>query len=169
MIGKQLSTEEKRVAQLLLADFEKSGIHMPQATRERFVDLNDKILELGQMFASSAFPSVNAIEIENASKKMEGVPREIMDHVVGRGLKESRQKDLAIVSTTSMAAMMVLKMARDEQVRKLMFVGMNSAAEWQVDILEKLLKTRGELASLLGKKSYADMYLGDKMARTPGW
>ncbi|KAJ3407047.1 Mitochondrial intermediate peptidase [Chytridiales sp. JEL 0842] len=161
MIGPQLSEEEKRVAHLLLLDFEKSGIHMPQKKREQFVDLNDKILELGQSFTASAFPGVSAVEIEKASVRLQGLSRETIAKLV------QGKEDLAVVSTTSMSAMMVLKHVRDEQVRKLMYTGMNSATEWQVEILEKLLKTRGELASLLGKRSYADMYLGDKMARTP--
>ncbi|KAJ3328070.1 Mitochondrial intermediate peptidase [Blyttiomyces sp. JEL0837] len=172
-----MTSQERRVAQLLLADFEKSGIHMPDATRHRFVELNDRILELCQKFVAQAHPAVRAVEVEGASSRLAGVPRDIVRSVLASGSSPSsggrssanreREKDLARIPTPSMAAFQILKSARDEQVRKLVFLGMNSASKWQLDTLDEMLKTRGELARLLDKKSYAQMYLKDKMAQTP--
>jgi mitochondrial intermediate peptidase len=150
---------------------------MPESQRLKFVALNDKILSLGQQFASNAFPAVTEVEIEKASERLMGLPK----HVIGSLIKTSKERlaaesnetttsedDVAIVSTTSMMAMHVLKKVRDEKVRELVFRGMNSASSSQIRVLEEMLETRLELAKLLGKKSYADLYLSDKMAKTPG-
>ncbi|TPX60876.1 hypothetical protein SpCBS45565_g07392 [Spizellomyces sp. 'palustris'] len=158
-ISTQFSEQELRVANLLLVDFEKSGIHMPLATRKRFVELQDRILELGQAVVMNAFPVVDSIEVEDPRKKLQGVPENIISSVtVG-----SR----AIIPTSSAAALAVLRMARDEDVRRTMYMAMNSGSKYQVDVLEEMLVKRGELARLLGKESYAQMYLVDKMAETP--
>ncbi|KAI8851156.1 hypothetical protein BC829DRAFT_425054 [Chytridium lagenaria] len=150
----QLNTHQGlyELPELLLVDFEKSGVNMPSKTRDRFVDLNDRILKLGHEF------------IEAASKTLLGVPKDVVSEVLRKG---SRWKDTAVVSTDSAAAISILKTARNEDVRRLVFLGMNSAVQEQIDILEELLKTRGDLARLLEKNSYADLYLSDKMAKTP--
>ncbi|KAJ3214385.1 Mitochondrial intermediate peptidase [Dinochytrium kinnereticum] len=163
-IRKHLSIEELRVAELLLVDFEKSGVNMSAKTRDRFVDLNDRILRLGHEFVSNGYSSVREVEVEAASKKLVGVPKDIVADAMRRG---SRWKDTAVISTDSAAAINVLRTARDEEVRRLVFLGMNSADPEQISILEEMLKTRGELAQLLKKNSYADLYLSDKMAKTP--
>ena len=49
-VASSLSTEATAVAQVFLRDFEKSGIHLPPAERERFVQLSDEILVLGRGF-----------------------------------------------------------------------------------------------------------------------
>ena len=49
-VASSLSTEATAVAQVSLRDFEKSGIHLQPAERERFVQLSDEILALGRGF-----------------------------------------------------------------------------------------------------------------------
>ena len=44
---------DKHVARLFLLDFYQCGIHLPKAERERVVELNDSILQIGQQFAAS--------------------------------------------------------------------------------------------------------------------
>ncbi|KAJ3110203.1 Mitochondrial intermediate peptidase [Phlyctochytrium bullatum] len=163
-IRKNMSAEELRVGELLLLDFEKSGVQMPAATRERFVELNDRILRLGQEFVMNGYPCVYDVEIEKASQRLKGVPVETVAEVMRAG---SRWKDTARVVTNSSAASTLLRMASDENVRRLIYLAMNSADKGQIAVLEDLLKTRGELARMLGKKSYSEMVLFDKMVKTP--
>ena len=44
---------DKHVAKLFHMDFQQSGIHLDEKTRESVVDLNDEILQLGQNFTSN--------------------------------------------------------------------------------------------------------------------
>ena len=42
------------VAHLFIFDFEQSGIHLQEAQRQKVVDLNEYILQLGQKFSMNA-------------------------------------------------------------------------------------------------------------------
>ena len=158
-----LSPEEARVTQLLMTDFEKSGIHMPQKTRRQFVELNDRIMALGQQFTLNAFPSINKIRIDNPQEELQGLPASLIEGVMrsGRGSKH------AYVSTAPDIASAVLLLCRNETTRRRMFMATHSASESQLDVLQEMLVRRGQLAALLGKPSYAHMFLVDKMASTP--
>ncbi|KAJ1548075.1 hypothetical protein HK405_004288 [Cladochytrium tenue] len=166
-VSRDLSTEERRVAELLLHDFEKSGVHMTAGKRARFVELNDRIVRLGQAFALGAGrPGVEAIEIEDPTARLDGVPEAVVRAAVRRG-RDERRGAVAIIPLGGGAAQTVLATARDESVRQLMFVAMNSASPEQVDVLEEMLQTRGELSKLLGKSSFAEVTLADRMAKNP--
>ncbi|KAJ1559513.1 Mitochondrial intermediate peptidase, partial [Nowakowskiella sp. JEL0078] len=142
-----------------MKDFEKSGIHMPERMRNQFVKLNDRILELGQEFVENAHPSVSSVHFENPTSTLNGLPSSI----ISKTTKNSK----AHISTISSQAQLVLKMCTEEESRKKMFIAMNSADPYQMETLEELLKVRGELANLLGKKSYAHVVLADQMAKSP--
>ena len=49
------SPVDKHVSKLFLLDFQQCGIHLDERSREKVVQLNDEILQLGQVFASNAF------------------------------------------------------------------------------------------------------------------
>ena len=44
---------DKHVAELFRIDFQQSGIHLDDSSRESVVNLNDEILQLGQQFTSN--------------------------------------------------------------------------------------------------------------------
>ncbi|KAG6871902.1 Mitochondrial intermediate peptidase [Termitomyces sp. Mi166 len=76
------------------------------------------------------------------------------------------QRDL-LVYPGSLQAQMIMRSAPSEEPRRRLYIAANSSTPEQIRILEELLRTRGELAKLVGKESYAAMTLGDKMAKTP--
>ena len=61
---------DKRVTKLYLADFEQSGIHLDENNRKKFVQVNNKLIELLTKFQiSSQLPS--EIPAQNVDKKFE--------------------------------------------------------------------------------------------------
>ena len=49
---------DKRVCNLFLNDFEQSGIHLDQTTRNKFVNVNDQLLDyMAQFQASTQAPT----------------------------------------------------------------------------------------------------------------
>ena len=165
VIVNRLSSQEKKVTMLLLQDFEKSGVHMPLKAREQYIKLNDEIQNLGQIFSNNAGPGVESVAFSDISSKLKGVPSGLID--VLRRVQE-RNDGKILVPTNSEVASIIMRTASNESVRKEMFDALNSATRQQISTLEQMLLKRGELAKLLGKKSYAEMYLADKMAETPG-
>ncbi len=163
-IGTRLSVQEKKVAMLLLEDFEKSGVHMPLDARKRFITLSDDIQTLGKSFSDGCSPGQESVAINDISK-LKGIPSQLI--TVLKKIQD-RNDGRIIIPTHSEVASIIMRTAFDENVRRDMFHALNSATEEQIITLEKMLLKRGELAKLLGKKSYAEMYLADKMAETPG-
>ncbi|TPX49054.1 hypothetical protein SeMB42_g02758 [Synchytrium endobioticum] len=168
--------QERHVAKLLLADFEKSGIHLSQIAREKVVDLHNRILSVGQDFVMGAGPGVPAVLFNDAYNDLAGVPKEIIEScLVSKKTHRLLHKQSntgtyiarAIVPMGSPAVGAVLRFARNETARKRVFEASNSGANAQVALLEDLLKSRAELANVLGLLSYSSLHLSDKMAKTP--
>ncbi|KAJ1310196.1 hypothetical protein OPQ81_006940 [Rhizoctonia solani] len=135
----RLSPEQKQVALLFIRDFEKSGIHLPEAQRSQFVTLSDTILSIGRQFLTEA-----------------AAPRP--------DLKDIRKGEVW-VTPNSWEARMILRYAKNPNVRREVFTASNALIPEYVDTLEALLKSRHELAKLVGSPSYAAMTLGEKMAQ----
>jgi intermediate peptidase len=163
-VERDLNRQERKVAQLLLQDFEKSGVHMPLKTREKFIEVNDAILQLGQEFAMNSYPSQEVVTMQNPSKELIGVPSRLVDAL----RRASRSSSTVKIPSHSEIASLILRTAQSEETRKRLFLAMNSASDQQVDLLERFLKKRGELAVLLNQRSYGHLYLTDKMASSPG-
>ncbi|CCF48058.1 uncharacterized protein UHO2_01498 [Ustilago hordei] len=180
-IASSLSSEATAVAQVFLRDFEKSGIHLPPAERERFVHLSDEILVLGRGFlqdiagndASDDFSRNASAKTEVSQDDTVEIPTDWLDEVnltVLKAVRASAITDREGLLTFSAADQpwvfqTLLKYAPDERVRKVAFRAVNYGSHAQVQRLERLLKARAELATLTGAGSYSEMALGDKMAK----
>ncbi|TPX30254.1 hypothetical protein SmJEL517_g06144 [Synchytrium microbalum] len=182
-ITSQWDEQEMQVARLLLADFEKSGIHLPQIVRDKVVTLHNRILSVGQDFVMGAGPATPGVVIRDAQNALQGLPPDILESCL-----IDNKKKLAILgssryagsnrgggggSATAMIPMgspavnAVLRFCRNEDVRKRVYEASNSGTDAQVALLDDLLQTRAELAHVLGVSSYACLHLSDKMAQTP--
>ncbi|KAI8575424.1 hypothetical protein K450DRAFT_180861 [Umbelopsis ramanniana AG] len=154
----QFTPDEIMTAKVFLRDFEKSGIHLPNEQRSQFVGLCDEIIQLGRAFVQNNPRSIRQIKVEPSRLN---------------GLSSSTIKSLthsdghAYIGTDYTESHAILKYAKDEDVRREMYRGMNSATDESVMILEALMRRRGELGELVGKESYGHLQLQDKMAKTP--
>ncbi|CDS01983.1 hypothetical protein [Sporisorium scitamineum] len=182
-IASALSSEATAVAHVFLRDFEKSGIHLPPAERERFVQLSDEILVLGRGFlqdiagndASDDFARNASAKSEEDKADTVEIPTHWLEDVnptVLKAVRASAITDRDGLLTFSVADQpwvfqTLLKYAPDERARKIAFRAANYGSQAQVQRLERLLKARAELATLTGAGSYAEMALGDKMAKEP--
>jgi mitochondrial intermediate peptidase len=77
------------------------------------------------------------------------------------------KRDL-LIYPGSLQAQMIMHYAPDEEARRKVYMAAHSSTSKQIQVLEDLLHARGELARLIGKKSFAHMMLADKMAKSPG-
>ncbi|KAH0591017.1 Mitochondrial intermediate peptidase [Termitomyces sp. 'cryptogamus'] len=158
-----LSPEAYKTALIFWLDFEKSAIDLSSAQRKKFVSLSSDILALGRDFLN---------QVDSARPPASIKPSELSglkDMGMGVRLKlqaQFTQRDL-LVYPGSLQAQMIMRSAPSEEPRRRIYIAANSSTPEQIQILEKLLRTRGELANLVGKESYAAMSLGDKMAKTP--
>jgi intermediate peptidase len=128
------------------------------------VSLSSEILVLGRQFLSEASSSRPPAAIKPS--ELHG----LKDFGLGSRLQlQSRftQRDL-LIYPGSLQAQMIMRFASGEEPRRKVYIAANSSAPEQIEALEALLRTRGQLARLVGSDSFAHMALGDKMAKSPG-
>ncbi|KAI1504413.1 peptidase family M3 [Biscogniauxia marginata] len=152
------SEEEQTVARLLQQDFKKSAIHLPQESRDQFVDLSQTISELGSDFVDDMQPEERYIDLP--SSKFQGMDPRLAQKYIRRGVLR--------LPTMSPEATVALRNAHDEDTRKAIYYATRTASRKSVETLEALLRSRAELAHLSGFDSYGQLALQDKMmAKTP--
>ncbi|GAA5936952.1 hypothetical protein JCM1841_003927 [Sporobolomyces salmonicolor] len=151
------------VATPFLRDFEKSGIHLPGAERAEFVSLSTSILQLGRRFLQNASDpdarepvKVSRAEIEVAFGA--AFARKVIPPGTG---------DEGYVDPASWEGRVLARNHPSAAVRRRFYVAAHAAPREHVETLEELLLARARLARLVGRSSWADVALEDKMARTP--
>ncbi|KAI0842872.1 mitochondrial intermediate peptidase-like protein [Hypoxylon sp. FL0890] len=150
--------EEQTVAKLLQQDFLKSAIHLPKGSRDQFVDLSQRISDLGSYFVQDMQPEQRFLEFP--SSKLYGMNPQIARRYTRGGVIR--------LPTMSAEATMALRTVHDEEARKAIYYATRTASSRSIQILEAMLKSRAELAKLSGFESYSQMALHDKMmAKTP--
>ncbi|KAF9922747.1 Mitochondrial intermediate peptidase, partial [Modicella reniformis] len=160
------SEAERQAGIMFLHDFEKSGIHLSDAKRAQFVQLSDKIVGLGRDFlhvSSTPGSGPSHIMVSSPSRL-----RGLAPGYIQRITKTNKHGEkVAAVSTSGWEPQMVLKHVEDEEVRRAMLVATMAEDKSKVAVLDDLLKTRYELAQLVGLPSYGHLFLGKKMVKNP--
>lgn len=151
------SEEEKMAAQILMKDFAKSGIHLPERQRADFVEISNQINQAGTEFINQMEHNRDHITI--TKNDLHGI-----DPMLAQNLASWGQASIMLQSPVSRAFMAT---ATSESVRKRIYIAERSASPRTVASLEKLLMLRARLAKLTGFSSFAEMTLADKMAKTP--
>lgn len=177
-----LTESELQLIQTFMNDFEKSGIHLESSRRQRFVDLSDDIQVLGRRFLgdvaagqngnaeAAGVGKTNLIELPQADELLSGLDKRFIQSLPrggAFGAVKGKPRSSRFVPTYSWEAQMILRHAPNSQARKLVYEGSNAYDSDRVGVLEDLLQKRGELAGVLGKESWAEVQLSDKMAKNP--
>ncbi|KAB7495062.1 Mitochondrial intermediate peptidase [Armadillidium nasatum] len=137
--GDKVPTTEvdDHVAKLFLFDFEQSGIHLEEAKRIKFVELNERILTLGQKFLRGT--------LEPRAAPKDNFAMDGNNVVVGGMLADN-----AVELTREAAYKVYLYPDQDQEER-----------------LRALLRARHEMASLCGFPSFAHRAMRGSLAETP--
>ncbi|ORY33778.1 putative mitochondrial intermediate peptidase mitochondrial precursor [Naematelia encephala] len=147
--------------------YRRSGIRLAPELRDRFVELSDNILSLGRTFSSyaSAGPRPDPpIEIPDYERLLSGLGSQFIDSLPrGRGSKRGS----VLVTPGSLEAHIIGRYARNSEARRLVYAGALRTDPERVEVLEEMITQRAELAAVLGKDTWADVALADKMAKTP--
>lgn len=152
------SEEEMTVAQILKLDFMKSAVNLPKHSRDRFVELSQRISEVGSTFMDKMAPEQSQIILPSSS--FQG-----MDPMMARRLTRRGSLYLPTLSSEAGAA---LRSVHDPETRKAIYYATRTASSRSVNRLEETLRLRAELAELSGFDSYAHMALRDRMmAKSP--
>ncbi|WFC99999.1 mitochondrial intermediate peptidase [Malassezia yamatoensis] len=165
-IWNSMPEEAQSVAIIFMRDFEKSGIHLPPKDRDRFVELSDEILVLGRAFLQDISARTSDQVTDFPVDLLKGMDRNISTSLRAQTGFSRRSNTLPMVPG-SWELHCINKYAPDERARRLAYLISYTGRHKPVEILEKLLHARYELAKLTGKSSFAEMALVDKMSGAP--
>ncbi|KAL8702407.1 MAG: hypothetical protein Q9201_004431, partial [Fulgogasparrea decipioides] len=158
-IGATWNDEERMVAQILLRDFSKSAIDLPKDKRQIFVEFSNQISQLGTKFVREMRPETLTISLSN--KRLKGVDPLVLEHASKRHLSGISIPTIGPVAATA------LRSIKDETARKDLYLAGRTAPKPQLQTLQDFLQARARVANLSGYRSYAEMNLSDKLAKTP--
>ncbi|QIX00860.1 hypothetical protein AMS68_006377 [Peltaster fructicola] len=149
--------EERTVATILMRDFAKSAIDMPQEKREAFVSISNEIAEVGTTFVDNMSAAQPYMSLPSSS--LMG-----MDPIAVKQLTRWGTVTLPMGSSAAVAA---LRSVDNPDVRRDIYMAHRTSSSSNLHRLEKLLKRRAELARLSGFESYGHLTLSEKMAGSP--
>jgi thimet oligopeptidase len=139
-----------------LLEFRLAGVDKDDATRARLKKLNDQSTEEQSMFDRNISDGQKTIEA--VPSELDGLPQDYID----------RHKPAANgkiqITTNYPDALPVFSFARSDALRRRLALAFNTRAyPKNQEVLTSLMKTRYEIASLLGFSNWADYNAADKM------
>ncbi|KAK3095810.1 hypothetical protein FSP39_019489 [Pinctada imbricata] len=141
-----LDDVDKRVGELLIMDFEQSGVHLDSDKKDLFLKLNESCVMLGNMFVQGAQTPV-AVMKENLPEEIRHSFNIDGDNVLVTGLFQDHWNDY---------------------VREAAYRIYLHPIPQQTELLEGLLLSRHQLADLTGFPSFAHRALRGTLAETVG-
>jgi thimet oligopeptidase len=148
--------ETKYYVQRLLRDFRLAGVDKDEATRKRIQALRDELIQIGQDFDRNIRTDLRTVKTDPT--ELEGLPK---DYIARHKPDADGKITLTIDYPDSLP---VFSYARNEDLRKRMFMEYNNRAyPKNIEVLDKLLARRAELAKLLGFDAWANYITADKM------
>ncbi len=143
-----------------LLEYRLAGVDKDDATRAKIKALQDKATELSLTFGRNVQENVNHITVKSAAE-LDGLPEDyIKGHVPAA--------DGTITLSTDFPDMQpLMTYGKNADVRRRMFIAYNTRAYPQnKQVLLDLLKTRQQIATILGYKTWADLATADQMMQS---
>jgi len=139
-----------------LLEFRLAGVDKDDATRARLKKLNDQLTEEQSMFERNI--SDNQKTVEADPSELDGLPQDYIDrHKPGADGKVQ-------ITTDYPDALPALKFAKSDDLRRRLYLAFDTRAyPKNREVLEQMMQTRYEIATLLGYPSWADYNAADKM------
>jgi thimet oligopeptidase len=128
-----------------------------EATRAKVKALNDELVQIGQEFSRNIRADVRSVTVESVDE-LAGLPEDYIE-------RHKPDADGKIKLTIDYPdAIPVFSYAKSEDLRKRLFMEYNNRAHPKnMDVLNRMIAKRNELATLLGYPSWAEYITANKM------
>lgn len=154
------SAAEAKFRSDLLDEFEDSGVALGEDSRARVRAIHDEITALGQEFARNV--RENRTKVTFTAAECEGLPASFLERV---GRDEDGSISLGFDYPDYNPFMMN---ARSSEARRRFYVAYNNrGTERNLELLDRIVALRRELASLYGLPSFAHLVTRRRMVRSP--
>ncbi len=159
---KALNSEQTRVLKLNILNFELSGAHLDESTKQRLQEINIKKSELTNNFSQNLLDATNTYEyIITNEADIEGLPQSEIDN--------AKFDDNGVIKyrfTLQMPSYIAyMTYGKNREIREELYRAYVSRAPQNAKIIDEILALRNEMSQLLGFKNYAEFSLATKMAK----
>ncbi len=157
--AKKLTGYKAKFVKETVEDFERNGFALSEENREVLKVINDKISDLSLLFQKNISSVDDVLIVEETD--MEGLQE---DYIKSHKTDDGKYKiDLSYPSYRPF-----MKYSESDASRKELYkMFRNRAAAENLEILNKVLMLRKQMAELLGYKTYAEYRVEDRMAKSP--
>ncbi len=166
---------QRKVIDNALRDFKLAGVHLAPPTKARFAELQKQASKLSTRFSENILDATHAwsLHITDAETLL-GLPEQILK--LAEQTAQQREQEGWILTLDYPCYSAVMKNLAHREFRWLIYEAYVTrasdqgpyAGRWDnTAIMEDILKTRHEIANLVGFNNYAEYSLATKMARTP--
>ena len=153
-----LDVQQKRLIELTMRDFHRSGLDLAEKDRAELVKLRARLSELESKFGQNLGEDKSSIEVTAA--ELDGMPADFIAR-----LGKSKDGKKLVLTTKYPDFYPVMENAKSEPLRrKLLHAFNNRAAAANTKLLNEALQLRAQAAKLLGFKTHLDFATEPKMA-----
>jgi thimet oligopeptidase len=140
-----------------LRDFRLAGVDKDEATRKRIKELRDELVLIGQEFDRNIRTDLRTVTAANPSE-LDGLPPDFVSR------HKPDAKGVITLTIDYPDSLPVFSFAKNEGLRKRMYMEYNNRGyPKNMDVLDRMIARRAELARLIGYASWADYITADKM------
>ncbi|EME32713.1 mitochondrial intermediate peptidase [Galdieria sulphuraria] len=157
-----LDREENMMLKSLISDMQRSGIHMPSKTRQKIVELQNKIASLGFEFTRqiSRPPASFSVPEDKVNELFSPTELASFEYIEQREGKRIYRSDMQTLKQ-------ILHHHEKGEARKLAYLSIYNADPSSIQVVDSLLGTRSQLARMLGYLSYSHFASVDKLMKNP--
>ena len=153
-----VDAETRFYVQKTLRDFRLAGVDKPEPIRRQITALRDELVKIGQEFSRNIRHDLRTVTVTDTAE-LDGLPADF----IARHQPDGHGHVTLTIDYPD--ALPVFAYAKSEALRKRMYLEYNNRAYPEnIDILNRLLARRHELATMLGFACWADYITADKMA-----
>lgn len=157
---KDLNDEQKRVLELNIQNFELSGAHLDDETKEKLQKIHLELNDLSNNFSQNLLDATNEFEYIVDEKDVEGVPASDIEELKFDDNGTTRYK-LNLQMPTYIAYMTY---GKNQAIREVLYKAYTTRAPQNAEIIDRLLELKQEMAKLLGFNNYSEYSIASKMA-----
>ncbi|XP_022941716.1 mitochondrial intermediate peptidase, mitochondrial isoform X1 [Cucurbita moschata] len=165
-----LTREAHMAAHFLRVDFERAGIHLSAERLDRVNQLSIEISQLCQEYKENIVIDPGSVDIfppMRVPNNLHHLVKPIYRSSKSFGSISSMKEKGFRLMTDADSLSSILQYTSDDEVRKMAYVKGNSSPCANLDVLDKIIATRHELAQILGYRSYAEFAVTPNMASSP--
>ncbi|MFA6456878.1 MAG: M3 family metallopeptidase, partial [Bacteroidota bacterium] len=143
-----------------LRDFRLAGVDKDEQTRAKIKEVREELVLISQEFSRNIREDKRSVPVNNAAE-LDGLPQDYIDR------HKPNENGEIILTTEYPDAVPVLTYAKSDSLRKRMYMEFNNRAfPKNMEVLDRLIAKRHELAQLLGFETFAACVTADKMVKS---